>query len=57
MGKGKAPDAPKPPPPPAEPVEAKGQEGVAKDARKRRDGAKKAWITRGESLGGGTQLK
>ena len=57
MGKGGAPKAPPPPPPPAEPVEAKGQVDIAKDTRKRQGGAKKAWITRGQSLGGGTNLK
>jgi hypothetical protein len=57
MGKGKAPKAPPPPAPPAEPVEARGQADIAKDTRKRQGGAKKSWITRGQTLGGGTNLK
>lgn len=57
MGKGSTPKAPPPPTPPAEPVEALAQEGVGSEARKRATGAKKAWITRGQSLGGGTNLK
>ena len=57
MGKGSKPKAPPPPAPPAEPVEALGQEGVARDARKRATSAKKSWLTRGQSLGGGTNLK
>jgi hypothetical protein len=57
MGKGGTPKAPPPPAPPAEPVEAVGQAGVSTEAKKRASGAKKAWITRGQSLGGGTNLK
>lgn len=57
MGKKSAPKAPPPPPPPAEPVDTKGMEGVAQDRRKRAQGAKKAWLTKGQTLGGGSQLK
>ena len=60
MAKGKAPKAPPPPPappPPVEAVDATAQQGVAKDSRKRASGAKKAWLTKGQSLGGGTNLK
>ena len=57
MKKSKAPKAPPPPPPPAEPVEAVAQAGVSTEAKKRASGAKKAWLTRGQSLGGGTNLK
>jgi len=57
MGKAKKPKTPPPPPPPAEAVDVAGQQQVMKDSRKRRTGAKQAWLTRGQTLGGGTQLK
>lgn len=57
MGKGHVPKPPPPPPPPAEPIDVAGQAQVAKETRKRRGGAQQAWITRGQTLGGGQQLK
>lgn len=57
MGKSKAPKAPPPAPPPAEPVDATAQQEIGKESRKRASGAKKAWLTKGQSLGGGTNLK
>ncbi len=57
MGKAKAPKAPPPPAPPAEAIDASGQQQVMKDSRKRRSGAKQAWLTKGQTLGGGTQMK
>ena len=54
--KPKAPPPPPEPPPPAEAVDMKAQGDISKEARKRATGAKQTWLTRGQSLGGGTQM-
>ena len=56
MGKQKKPKAPKPAPPPVMPVDAASAGLAEKKSLKSRSGALSTWITRGQSLGGGSNL-
>lgn len=58
MGKGAKPPAPpKPPPPPVQEVAGQPAAEAEKRFLKGRKGALSTWLTRGQSIGGGTQLK
>ena len=58
MGKApKPPKAPPPPPPPVQEVDAEGAGVAEKQFLKGRKGAMSSWLTKGQSLGGGAQLK
>lgn len=57
MGQPDIPKAPPPTPPPATSVTAKYAAEGEKKIIKERGGAKSQWLTRGQSLGGGSQLK
>jgi hypothetical protein len=56
MAKKKKPQAPKATPPPAMPVDAAFAGEAEKKSLKSRKGGLSAWITRGQSLGGGSNL-
>ena len=56
MGKEKKPKAPPPTPAPAMPIDAAFAGEAEKKSLKKRKGATSTWITRGQSLGGGTNL-
>ena len=56
----KQPEAPKPPPPPPPAVTEVDAQPAVEATKKRlleRKGALSTWLTRGQSLGGGTNLK
>jgi hypothetical protein len=56
MGSPKKPKAPKPAPPPAMPVDAAFAGDAEKKSLKSRKGAASTWLTKGQQLGGGTNL-
>lgn len=56
MGKQKKPDAPPPIPAPAMPIDAAFAGEAEKKSLKKRKGATSTWITRGQTLGGGSNL-
>ena len=56
MGSEKKPKAPPPTPAPAMPIDAAFAGEAEKKALKKRKGATSTWITRGQSLGGGSNL-
>jgi hypothetical protein len=56
MGSPKKPKPPKPAPAPATQVDAAFAGEAEKKALSNRNGAKSTWLTKGQSLGGGTNL-
>jgi hypothetical protein len=56
MGSPKKPKPPKPAPAPATKVDAAFAGEAEKKALSNRNGAKSTWLTKGQSLGGGTNL-
>jgi hypothetical protein len=56
MGSQKKPKAPPATPAPALPIDAAFAGEATKKSLKKRKGATSTWITRGQSLGGGTNL-
>ena len=56
MGKGDLPPPPKPPPPPAMEVDAAFAGEAEKKSLQSKKGGLSTWLTRGQTLGGGTQL-
>lgn len=57
MGSPEPPKAPKPPPPPAQEIAGLPAAEAEKKFIGERKGALSTWLTRGQSLGGGKQLR
>lgn len=56
MGSPKLPDAPPPVPPPATEIDSAFAGEAEKKSLQTRKGGLSTWLTRGQTLGGGTQL-